>query len=292
MRFCVFGVLALVLALASSAYGMEMKALQMREDFGSEPLYDCYMNYYYYIPCPTYSWFWSYYGWTQGSSVGTFFTAGDASMGRAGSACPPYLTCDAYLAHTIEQFRVLDFAGYGTMYPGLYTVEFQIWCADEHGCPIAPALWSSGPQEMCVGGWNYIAVTANPALCVSRCATQANYGYPRFLITATHIGTDATYPAWGMDNISRPIGLACTMHDSGCCPALYPRPTASHYNTMHSGYYGVNFEFCPPEWFLDGGDTVGDEEGFIELAWRVYLVNTGPIATKPTTWGHIKSMYR
>jgi hypothetical protein len=281
-----------VLVLAASASGFDLKAVQMREDFGSEPLYDCYMNYYYYVPCPTSAWFWSYYGWPQGSSVGVFFTVGDPSMGRAGSGCPPYNACDAYNAHTIEQFRVLDFAGYGTMYPGLFTVEFKIWCSDERGCPVAPALWESGPTELCAAGWNYITVTATPALAVTRCATQANQGYPRFLITATHTGTDATYPAWGTDNISRPIGLACTMHDNGCCPALYPRPSTSHYSTMHSGYYGVGFEFCPPEWFLDGGDTVGNQEGFVELAWRVYLVNSGPVATEPTTWGHIKSMYR
>jgi hypothetical protein len=293
MRFHAILTLVLVLVLATSAYCLEKKALQMREDFGTQPLYDCYMSYYYYIPCPTYSWFWMYTGWNPGDTVGEFFVVGDPSMGRTGSGCPPYLSCDAFNAHTIEQIRILDFAGYGTLYPGLFTVEFQIWCSDDRGCPLAPALWSSGPQEFCAGGWNYIPVTADPPICVTRCATQPNYGYPRFLVTATMTGTDATYPAWGMDNISTPVDDACAMHDTGCCPALYPRPTVSHYNTIHSGYYGPNFTYCPPYWFLDGRDTTdGTVYGFIELAWRVYLVNSGPTATKPSTWGNIKSMYR
>ena len=289
MRLYTFLAIVLVLAVATSAYGMEKKSLQMREDFGTQPLYNCYQNYYYYIPCPTSAWFWMYTGWTPGDVVGQFFTVGDPSMFTSKCA-PGYTTCDPYNAHTIEQFRVLDFAGYGTIYPGLFTVEFQIWCSTEQGCPIAPALWTSGPRELCVGGWNYIIV--DPQVCVSRCHTQPDWGYPRFLITAQMIGSDASYPAWGMDNISTPATTPCVMHDYGSCPALYPRPTQSHYSTMHSGYYGQNFAYCPPYWFLDGRDSTGDVYGFIELAWRVYLINSGPTATEPSTWGHIKSMYR
>lgn len=83
------------------------------------------------------------------------------------------------------------------------------------------------------------------------------------------------------------------MHDTGCCPALYPRPSVSHYpGTMHTGDYGVNFAYCPPYWFLNPGDTTGDLYGCIELAWRLYLINTGPTAAEPSTWGNIKSMYK
>jgi hypothetical protein len=291
MRFYTILAVALVLVLATSVSGLEKKAVQMKEDYGTEPLYDCYMNYYYYIPCPTYSWFWNFTGWPAGQVVGEWFTVGDPSMGRAGSGCPPYIACDPNMAHTIEQFRILDFAGYGTAYPGLFTVEFDIWCADERGCPLAPSLWNSGPKEFCTAGWNVVPVT--PPLCVTRCATIANPpSYPRFLITAKHIGTQATYPAWGFDNISTPITQACVMHDTGCCPALYPRPSVSHYTSMHSGDYGINFAYCPPYWILNPGDSTGDVYGCIELAWRVYLQNSGPTATEPSTWGHIKSMYR
>jgi len=124
----VITVLALVLVLATSVYGFEKKAFQMREDFGTEPLYNCYLNYNYYIPCPTYSWFWSYTGWSANDMIGEFFTVGDPSMFTS-TGCPPYTTCDPLMAHTIEQFRILDFAGYGTIYPGLFTVAFDIWCS-------------------------------------------------------------------------------------------------------------------------------------------------------------------
>jgi hypothetical protein len=283
--------LALVLVIAASACAMEKKAVQMREDFGTEPLYDTYMNYYYYIPCPTSSWFWNFTQWPVGQVIGEVFTIGDPSMGRVGAGCPPYLTSDPAMAHTIEQFRVLDFAGYGTIYPGLFTVEFNIWCADANGCPVGPSMWSSGPKEFCAAGWNYVTVTPN--LCVTNCKTVMNPpSYPRILITATHTGSLSTYPAWGFDNISTPLGLACAMHDNGCCPALYPRPQNSHYPVMHTGDYGVNFANCPPYWILNPGDTTGDVYGCIELAWRLYVKNTGPTANQPSTWGHIKTMYR
>jgi hypothetical protein len=291
MRFLLIALI--VVCLAASAQGLEKRAVQMREDYGSEPLYDCYMNYYYYIPCPTSSWFWMMINWPIGSTVGVSYTIGDASMGRAGSGCPPYLNCDPCGAQVLDQFRVLDFAGYcGGRYAGLYTIDFNIWCADADACPVGPPLWTSGPTELCVAGWNYIVVT--PQLCLSDCGTELQGSLkcqPRFLITSTMIGALATYPAFGFDNISRPLGLHCLMHDNGCCPALYPRPHSSHYNTMHTGYYGVGFQYCPPRGFLDGTDTTGNVTGFIELAWRVYLKNIYT-ATQPSTWGNIKSIYK
>lgn len=286
-------VLVLVLILATSAFALEKKAAQMREDFGTQPLYDCYMNYYYYIPCTSSSWFWMFTNWTPGDQIGVYFTVGDPSMGRAGSGCPPYLNCDPCNAHTLEQFRVLDFAGYGTIYPGLFTTTFDIYCADAYGCPVGPSLWNSGPVEFCAAGWNYVPVTPN--LCLSNCYTELQGTikcYPRFLLAATMTGTVCTYPAWGLDNISTPIGLACMMHDTGCCPALYPRPTNSHYARMHTGiYHYQGVSYCPPLWILNPGDTVGDLYGCIELAWRVYLKNIYT-ATEPSTWGNIKAMYK
>jgi hypothetical protein len=75
MRLCI--VLALVLVLATSAFALEKKAYQMRDDFGTEPLYDVYLSYYYYIPSPTYSWFWAWSGWSQGDVIAECFTIGD-----------------------------------------------------------------------------------------------------------------------------------------------------------------------------------------------------------------------
>jgi hypothetical protein len=292
-------IFAIVLSLAASAHGLEKKAVQMAEDFGSQPLYDCYMNYYYYIPCPTSSWFWAFSGWPAGEVIGEMFTVDDPSMGRESSGCPPYPICSGG-AIVLTKFRILDFAGYGTIYPGLYTVEFNVWCADANGCPVGPSLWNSGPQEFCTAGWNYVIV--QPPLALWNCYTELQGNlkcFPRFLITATHTGTLAKYPAWGFDNISTPLGLSCSMHDNGCCPALYPRPQVGHYPVMHSGDYGVAFANCPPEWFTDGADSVGSVYGCIELAWRVYLNDIStcictctPRATQPTTWGSIKAMYK
>ena len=281
-----FMAIALVLVLATSAFALEKKAYTMRDDFGTEPLYDCTMNYYYYTPCPTYSWFWAFTGWTPGDVVGSMFQVGDISTGTA-------LACDPLQCFKVEQIRLLDFAGYGTVYPGLFTVEFGIYCADAQGCPVGEALWTSGPWETGYA-WNYIPV--DPPVCLNDCATEIDPvpGYPRILVTATMIGTDATYPAFGFDNISTGIEQACEMHDYSCINALYPRPYVSNYPTIYSGYYGPDFLYCPPQWFCDGRDTTPacDQFGFIELAWRLYLICDGPTATEPSTWGNIKSMYR
>ncbi len=50
----------------------------------------------------------------------------------------------------------------------------------------------------------------------------------------------------------------------------------------------------PPVWFTDQNDTTPDaaQYGYVELAWRIYLVCSGPTSTEPTAWGNIKSMYR
>jgi hypothetical protein len=283
----------MVLGLAASGYGLEKKAIQLKEDFGTEPLYTCYMNYYYYIPCPTNSWFWAFSGWTQGQTIGEWFRIGDPSMGRTGSGCPPYIGCDpcGLEDKSIERFRVLDFAGYGTTYPGLFTVRFDIWCCDAYGYPVGPDIWSSGPKELAVAGWNYIDIYPGLPADVYSCGGGFPlHCYPTFLITATHIGTLATYPAWGFDDISKPVSLGCAMHDNGCCPALYPRPQVSHYTAMHSGDYGINWAQIPPTWFLDPGDTTGNTFGFIELAWRVYL--GFHVGTEPSTWGTIKAIYK
>jgi hypothetical protein len=286
MRCLLIGLL--VLGVVASAFGLEKKAVQMREDFGTEPLYTCYMNYYYYIPCPTDSWFWSFSGWSPGETIGAWFSIGEPSMGRTGSGCPPYIGCDysGLNNKSIERFRVLDFAGYGTTYPGLFTVRFDIYCSDTYGLPVGPPRWSSGPKELCTWGWNYIDVYyADGLTCGGQYGQQS-----KMLITATHIGSDASYPAWGFDNVSKPMRLGCAMHDTGCCPALYPRPQTSHYGTMHSGDYGVNWSIIPPAWFLDGADSTGDTYGCVELAWRIYT--NMHMGTEPSTWGAIKSTYK
>jgi hypothetical protein len=205
-----------------------------------------------------------------------------------------YDPCDPLECHTLDRFRVLDFAGYGIYYPGLYTVEFDVYCSDEEGCPIGPSLWNSGPVET-EAEWGFIDVT--PPIYLTSCVVDTGPPptTPRILITAKHIGSVATYPRWGTDNISAHVLAECEMHDIGCWEALYPRPTSSHYATIHSGYYGVDFEYCPPLWFLDGDDETGDGSlyGYVEFAWRLYLSCNGPgNATEPTTWGLIKSMYR
>jgi hypothetical protein len=279
----VIGVIVIVF-VASTGLALDKYQMQLRDDFGTDPLYDCTLQYYYYIPCPTYSWFWAFTGWDVGDIIGQWFYVGGTGTGG-------YPECDPFNCHVLEQIRVLDFAGYGQVHPGLFTIEFDVYCADDFGCPIGPSLWNSGPRETGYA-WNYF--TVDPPISICGC-TVAGYEYPRILVTATHTGAQGIYPAWGMDNISTPIEQACIMHDIGCLPAYYPRPYSSHYTTMHSGFYGNgSFRYCPPQWFLEPKDSTPDGTlyGFIELAWRIYVICSGPTENEPATWGRIKSMYR
>jgi hypothetical protein len=269
----------LLLALALPALGFEMKAYQMREDFGDEPLYDCRLNYYYYVPCPTYSWFWGFSGWEPDDVIGCWFHVGD--QGTSG-----FDPCDPDSCLSIEQFRIMDFAGYGVVYPGFFTVEFEIWQSDGDGCPVGPALWSSGPVETSIG-WNYI-VPSDPV---------NTYPHDQVLLTATCTGSQGDYPIWAIDNVSTPVLYGCELHDYCCLPLLYPRPYSSHFSTMHSGYYGQDFAYCPPQWFMDSRDTTpnGTMWGYAELAWRLYFICSGSSGVVPeepgTSWSKIKSMY-
>jgi hypothetical protein len=272
--------------LATSAVALEKKAFQIKEDFGTEPLYDCMLNYYYYIACPTYSWFWAFSGFTPGDIVGMCFNIADEGTGGSGN-------CDPAVCHQLEQVRILDFAGYGAIYPGLFTIELDVYCASEQCCgATAPFvhLWSSGPLETGYG-WNYFDVTGY-GLPFTTCWSQETFG---IVITATHTGSEGTYPAWGFDNISTALETGCVMHDLGCLPALYPRAWCGGPDPkVHGGYIGAYpFEYWPPLMFCDGGDTTPDctQFGAIELVWRIYLICAGPDAAEPTTWGKIKSMY-
>jgi hypothetical protein len=277
---------AVVFLMAASSFGLQRQALQMRDDYGMDPLYDCALQYYYYIPCPTYSWFWAFSGHDVGDIWGAWFQVGDMSTGGWGP-------CDPTDCHVLDEFRVLDFAGYGTTHM-MFLIEFDIYCADDYGCPVGPSLWHS--RTMGLGfGWNYINV--DPPISICGCAVNPGPppSGPRVLVTVTHIGSDGAYPAWGMDNISTALEQACAFHDLGCLPALYPRPYTGHYGTIHSGYYGNGgFDYCPPLWSMDGRDTTpdGSQYGFIEMCWRLYLTCTGPTQVTPTSWGNIKSMYR
>jgi len=281
-----FTVVFAVIVSACPALSFDGRAYQIREDFGMESLEDCYLNYYYYIPCPTYSWFWSFEGWEQDDIVGAFFQVGDISM-ATGTACDPD-EC-----HTLDMFRVLDFTGYGIPYPSHHEVEFDIYCCDEYGCPVGPSLWSMGPWKTGFG-WNYISVDPPLSICDCSVIPGGEPSAPRVLITAKHVGRHHFYPEWGTDNVSSNLEAGCEMHDISCLSSIYPRPYNSYYTTMHSGFYGQDFTYCPPQWFKDGRDTTPDatDYGYIELAWRIYLTCYGPSETEPATWGNIKSMYR
>ena len=87
-------VLAVLLALVVPAtlFAIEKKQYMMREDYGVEALQGCTLQYYYYIPCPTYSWFWAYYDWDCGDIVGTVYTIGEEGTGG-------HLACDELNCH-------------------------------------------------------------------------------------------------------------------------------------------------------------------------------------------------
>ena len=292
MKILVIALVLIVLLASIPVMAFEGRAYKLREDMGTEPLYDGALNYYYYVPCPTYSWFWAFSGlddpWENGTAVGAWFEIGDLSTGG-------WEVCDPAQCHTLDMVRVLDFEGMQG-YPGFFRCRMDVFCCDTYGCPVGPSLWNGEcwPDY----AWNYFAI--DPPLCISGCSTDPGppASRPRILVTMTHDGTvyggpSDNYNAWGTDVISRHVEDGCIMHDYGCLPALYPRPYVSHYSTMHSGYYGQDFQYCPPQWFKDPNDSTpdGTEYGFLELAWRIYVTCSGPTATQPATWGSIKSMY-
>jgi hypothetical protein len=293
MRRSAIGLFLAVLLASLPASAITGRAYMLREDMGTEPLYDGALNYYYYVPCPTYSWFWGFGGWEDpwepGTTVGAWFEIGDNSTGG-------WDVCDPAQCHSLEIIRVLDLQE-DMVYPGLSRCRMDIFCCDEYGCPLGPSLWSD--QVFTTYAFNYFYI--DPPLCLSGCA--GNPGPPptgpRILVALTHDATLGDGPveshnAWGADAVSIPLEEGCAMHDYGCMPALYPRPYTSNYTTMHSGYYGSDFEYCPPQWFKDPEDSTpdGSEYGFLELAWRIYVNCSGPTGTEPATWGSIKSMYR
>jgi hypothetical protein len=282
---------AFVLAVAWSTFGFEYREEPACDDWDDNcELREGTLSYYYFINFwwripgwgDYYCWashFWAVSGWEQGDIIGCWFQPGD--LGTLG-----FDPVDPEDCNHIEQIRVLDFSAAGTVYPGLFTVEFDIWASDSGGCPIGPSLWSSGPVETKRG---YNCIEIEPPLCMG--------ALPRVLITAEHIGPQFPgygYPAWGFDNISGPILEGVELHDDGCLQALYPRPHLSHYQTMHSGYYGQNFAYCPPQWFRDCRDSTpdGSEYGYVELAWSIFMQCLGPSKAEPVTWGAIKAMYR
>jgi hypothetical protein len=285
-------VLALVLVFATSAFGLEKRAYQMREDFGTEPLQQCpdALQFYYYIPCPTYSWFWAYSGWDPGDVVGMAFPIGKEGTGG-------YPAVDPYNCEHLEYIRVLDFAGYGTVYPGLFTVQFDFWCCVCY--PVHVHIWLHTIAGVETGfGWNYIPVLPVLPFCPCPWVDHPTFSGPVVVATATHTGTLGDYPAWGLDNISTSLAQACEMHEIGCKPAEWPRyPPGPMYHGLphvHGGYFGTDPTNCPPMGIPDGRDTTPDvtQFGYIELAWRIYICCWGWTATEPTTWSNIKSMYR
>jgi hypothetical protein len=249
----------------------EAKAYQMSEDFGTEPRYDCILQHYYYIPCPTYSWFWAYSGWTPGDMVGACFRMGDQGTGG-------FDMCDPYICTSIGGFRFLDFAGYGTVYPGLFTVEVDFYVSDGKNVPVCH-LWNSGPVESGYG-WNYLTIDY-PYVDIHECFGY-ECPYPTIVATMTMVGTEGIYPAMGFDNVSKPAGTGCEMHDYGCTPALYPRkPQGSAGTSVHSGYIGgYPFQHWPPLAFPDGKHATDPSGpvwyGYSELAWRLYVICWGP----------------
>ena len=244
----------------------KVEAYQMTEDFGSAPpYYDCALQYYYYVPCPTYSWFWAYSGWSPGDLIGACFTVGDRSTGG-------FDICTGHCYYA-EGIRVLDFAGYGTVYPGVFTLEMDLYCGDFDGVPYVH-LWNSGPLETHFG-WNYFEI--DPPVELGECPDFADRGLNSIVATMTMTGPYGIYPRVAFDNVSTPAEMGCQMLDRSSSPAVYPRkPAGSVGTSVRSGYIGTYpFEHWPPVPFPDGKHA--DDEvaprwyGYTELAWRLYI---------------------
>ena len=303
---CLIRIVVAVFILSSSSPGLaaesrpheiwddykhfKVKRFLMSDDFGSEPLIDCALQYYYYIPCPTYSWFWAYYGWAPGDVLAASFRLPDQG---SGGYCP----CDPMNCSTLEVIRVLDFAGYGTLYPGLFTIEMGVFCSDASPYP-GYYLWDSGPVETHFG-WNYIDVTGPGGGLLSIVPCFDGIG-TNFVVTMQMIGSAGVYPMVGFDNIGTALEMGCEMHDYGCMPAHWPRDWAGGEEPhVRSGYAGrFPFEYWPPLGIPDGtciSPTSVCNRGFVEAAWRVYLVCYGPCLHQHiyrTTWSGIKGMYK
>jgi hypothetical protein len=269
------------------------EAYQFHDDFGVASGADCVLQYYYYIPCPSSSWFWPLWGppgggmWEPGDVIGKWFQVGDSPTGG-------FLPCDPTECQSIGVIRFLQTCPYSSSaYPNLW--RFDVYCSDEYGCPVSHSLWQSEALEPGYG-WNTILI--DPPVSVCPCAIDPGPPPtgPRILVTATNVSvSSATDPVYfAADNISQSVESGCDMHDVGCQPALYPRPEAGHYGSIHSGYYGRDVAYCPAVWFRDKGDTTpnASQYGYIELAWQIYLFCYGPTRSQATTWGSIKSIYR
>ncbi len=251
----------------------EAEAYQMADDFGTAlPHHECALQYYYYVPCPTYSWFWAYSGWTPGDMIGACFTVGEEGTGG-------FDICTE-LCYDVVGIRVLDFAGYGTVYPGLFTFEMDFYCGDYTAEPRVH-LWNSRPLESHLG-WNYFEI--DPPVVLS-CPGHEYGDMTNMVVTMTMIGVEGVYPAVGFDNVSTPAEAGCEMHDRGSMPAVYPRkPAGSMGTAVRSGYIGTYpFEHWPPLSFPDGkhaGDPAGPTwYGYAELAWRLCVFCDYPTET-------------
>ena len=85
MRFWLL--IAVVLVLATSAFGLEKRVYQLSEDYRSEVLQPpwCQLQYYYFIPCifdsvPPVSYFWGFSGWQPGEVIAGSYRIGDQAM--------------------------------------------------------------------------------------------------------------------------------------------------------------------------------------------------------------------
>jgi hypothetical protein len=284
---CALGVDTRQRQLWDGTHPLEVKPYQFRDD--NEPMYDCALQYYYYIPCPTYSWFWGYSGWEPGDVLGASFTIGDQGTG----GFPPG---DIYNCDWLEGIQVLDLSGCGVYYPGLFTIELDVYCADERGRP-CDHLWNSGPLETDLG-WNYFFVDP-PVHLFPSC--QDYYQHPSIVVTMTFTGKEGGYPVIGFDNIGTAVDAGCLMHDYGCYPAHYPRSwVGGDQPRVHSGYVGsYAFEYWPPLALPDGmhaGGGIPATYGYAEAAWRAYVLCEGwtkcPEGVRPTSWGGIKDLYK
>jgi hypothetical protein len=290
MRSPAFLLFLFVLPAVASAFGIVDGPHSLESDPGPGSLSDCALAYYYHIPWDTYGYYWAWQTYEPGAMIGAWFEVGDLSIHG-------YEVCDPTQCHTLEEFCILDFTDVVSPSCARYgQVEFNIYCADETGCPLGPSLWSSGSMDVTQAD-HYVYVPVDPAISICGCAVDPGPppSAPRILITATHIAPYCGHPRWGVDLIGAAVEEGIEMHDYGCLPALYPRPNVSYYETMHSGYYGVGgFEHCPPLWLKDKSDTTPDGSlyGYCELAWTLFLSCHGPTDVSPTSWGSIKAMYR
>lgn len=148
-------------------------------------------------------------------------------------------------------------------------VRVQLVCADEAGAPIGDPLASVdlNPES-------FVETVTMETASLPACTSD---GALRYVVTLCWL-TDSGYPHIATDNME-------TIQDMGCdFPAGYPRSDPSQ---VRSRIFPTTAACAP----TGAGDPFHDDLDNLELVWTIAMT-CQPNAVVPSTWGHVKSLFR